>query len=422
MLTALTGAIAFAGAPRKALSREACVDDRPPSPYRRTIETPLGDASRSVAWGAHVEGAAIYDKAFVDALRNERPKALAIGSGLKFGSLHPLSIACEREDGGRFFSTWAEPDDIVALAAQMGAAIRGDALVWNDSLPPWIARLARDRPHNWRTKLQDAYEGHIKMVFEHFEPLKSRQPAQALRWCGIVNEPFEAWGLSEGKFPWRRGAWFDAFETTRGGAPGYIRKAFELSKTYGGNDGPALYLNEAGCESDRFGRTLRPAMLALIRELKDAGCKIDAIGLESHLMPQWMDDPAKPDWRPFSKFLKELEKLGLEVYITELDVNDCSRVETNDRDRLVADYVGSFVSAAMDSPAVAMVTNWDFSDNYSWLRDQSSPESTFSTLARWASCKVEHPACPRPTPYDQNLAPKPARDALARALASRPLR
>jgi endo-1,4-beta-xylanase len=153
--------------------------------------------------------------------------------------------------------------------------------------------------------------------------------------------------------------------------------------------------------------------------LKEAGCKIDAIGLESHLMPQWMDEPARPNWRPFVSFLNDLGALGVQVYLTELDVNDCMLTGADERDRLVADYTGDFVTAAMDSPVVSMVTNWDFSDNYSWLRDDGSPNATFPTLARWANCKSAHPACPRPTIYDQLLAPKAARDALAQALASR---
>jgi endo-1,4-beta-xylanase len=65
-----------------------------------------------------------------------------------------------------------------------------------------------------------------------------------------------------------------------------------------------------------------------------------------------------------------------------------------------------------------MVTNWDFSDNYSWLRADGSPDATYRTLDRWANCAAK-PACPRPTLYDQNLMPKAARTALARALAGK---
>jgi endo-1,4-beta-xylanase len=373
-----------AGGPAPTAAASVCQDADLGRPYRRRIATPLGEADPTVAWGVHLEGATMYDAALVKALGEETPKVLAIGSGLKFGNLHPLSIACEREDHGEFYSTWSEPDEIVTLARRLGATVRGDALVWNDWPPAWIAQLVRDRPPNWRDKLQGAFERHIAVVFQHFDELEARLQSPVMPWCGIVNEPFEAWGLSAGGFPWRTGPWLDAFDADRSGAPGYIRKAFELAEKYSRASRPALYLNEAGCESDRFGKALRPAILSLIANLKEAGCKIDAIGLESHLMPQWMDEPARPNWRPFVSFLNDLGALGVQVYLTELDVNDCMLTGADERDRLVADYTGDFVKAAMDSPLVSMVTNWDFSDNYSWLRDDGSPNATFPTLARWA--------------------------------------
>jgi endo-1,4-beta-xylanase len=235
-------------------------------------------------------------------------------------------------------------------------------------------------------------------------------------WCGLVNEPLEPWSLASGGSPWRTGAWLAAFDATPDGAPGYIHKAFEFAEKYAGSTRTDFYLNEANCESDRFGRAMRPALLKLVEGLMRAGRKIDAVGLEAHLMPQWMDDPRRPDWKPFKKFLDDIAALGLKVYITELDVNDCMIEDMAERDKLVADYTYSFVSTALSCNAVKMVTNWDFSDNYSWYRGDSSPEATFPTLGRWANCGPRW-ACPRPTIYDQSLLPKASRDALARAFA-----
>ena len=395
---------------------QVCQDAKGAQDYRQTNPTPLGDINPKILWGAHLEGAEIYDAPFIETLGREKPRVLAMGSALKFGNLHPLSIACEREADGKIYSTWSEADDIVAVAAKLGAAVRGDALIWNDWLPPWIKALAQDRPKNWREHLQSAFEQHFHDVFAHFDALEQKYPAAPMRWCGVVNEPFESWSLNDGKFPWRKGAWLDAFDATPDGPPGYIRQAFLHAEKFSRASRPALFLNEANCESDRFGAKLRPAMVSLVAGLKQAGCKIDAVGLEAHLFPQWMNDPRRPDWRPFRKFLDELAALEVKIYITELDVLDCLVTDTAERDRLVADYIYSFVSTALDSPATTMVTSWDFSDNYSWLRANGSADATYRTLDRWANCKPQ-PACPRPTLYDQNLAPKAARDALARALA-----
>ncbi|MCW2317519.1 endo-1,4-beta-xylanase [Rhodoblastus acidophilus] len=399
---ALGGLAAAAASSSQADDR--CRDSETAPPYHSSVGWPLGE--NGVLWGAHLEGETVYDSAVIAALAKEKPKTLVIGSGLKFDNLHPLSIACRREYDGKFYSTWAEPDDMAALADRLGADLRGDALIWNDWLPSWITDLARDRPRNWREQLQGAFEQHLRDVFGHF---KGREGAK-LRWCGLVNEPFEAWSLEAGNAPWRQGAWFDAFDPGPKGTPGYIHKAFEIAASCAGET--ALFLNEANCENDRFGPKLRPALLALVAELKQAGRRIDAVGLESHLMPQWMANPLRPDWRPFRKFLDDLAALDVKIYITELDVLDCAASGVAARDQLVADYFRSFVAAALEQPATVMVTNWDFSDNYSWLRED------LANLAEWTQCGRKL-ACPRPTPYDQALAPKLARDALGRSLAVR---
>ena len=296
--------------------------------------------------------------------------------------------------------------------------MRGDALVWNDWLPGWITSLAREKPKGWRDSLQQAYEQNFEGVFEHLEALDRQYKTRMTPWCGVVNEPFAYWTVSGGKPGWRQGAWLDAFDAMPDGTPGYIHRAFEYAAKYSHVSHPALYLNEANCDTDKYGALLRPAMLALVDSLQSAGRRIDAIGLESHLQPEWMDDLQRPDWRPFVRFLKDLQERGIAIYITELDVNDCSLWDIEERDKLVANYTRSFVSAALEVPAVKMITNWDFADGGSWYRADGTPESTFPTLGRWAKC-LKHPACPRPTIYDQDLAPKPARDALAQALSSR---
>lgn len=295
--------------------------------------------------------------------------------------------------------------------------MRGDAFVWNDWLPAWVVELAAGRPVGWRDRLREAFEAHFETIFAHFDELDRRYDTHVMRWCGLVNEPFAYWSASGGRPAWRKGAWLDAYDADVDGAPGYIHRAFELAEKYGRKSRPALFVNEANCDNDLYGPLIRPAMLALVDSLQRAGHRIEAVGLESHLQPQWMNDPLRPDWRSFVEFLEALRARGVAAYITELDVNDCSLTDMGARDRLVADYTRTFVSAALEVPTVTMVTSWDFADGVSWYRDDSSPASTYPTLGRWRKC-LARPACPRPAIYDQDFAPKPARDALAQALSS----
>ena len=172
------------------------------------------------------------------------------------------------------------------------------------------------------------------------------------------------------------------------------------------------------CDEDRFSAVVRPSLLRLVDFLQRAGRKVDAVGLECHLMPQWMRDPRNPDWKPFAAFLADLARRGVAIYLTELDVNDCSVRDAAERDAMVERYTRSFVAAALEVPAVTMVTNWDFSDKYSWLREDGTPSAVYPSLAKWADC-VARPPCPRPDIYDQSMRPKIVRDGLAQALRAR---
>jgi len=414
----LLGAVA-AAAGGSAGGAERICHDAPPAPtYKADAHAPLGEIDPHIGWGVHIEGAEVHDAAFLAAIAREKPNLFAIGSSLKFGNLHPLSIAFEREGDGRRVSTWTELDDIVRHARKSGAVTRGDAMIWNDWLPNWVKDLAANRPDGWRQTLNEAFERDFEEIGAHLDGLDRAHGVSVMPWRGLVNEPFAYWSMGKGAPSWRQGAWLDAFDAKPDGVPGYIHKAFECAEKSFRASKPALYLNEANCENDRYGPVLRPAMLALLDSLQGAGRKVDAIGLEGHLQPEWMDDPLRPDWRPFVAFLKDLQKRGVAIYITELDVNDCLLADLARRDRLVADYTYSFVAAALEVPAVTMVTNWDFADSASWYRDDSSPESAYRQLGRWPKC-LARPACPRPTIYDENFAPKAARDALARAFEGR---
>lgn len=87
--------------------------------------------------------------------------------------------------------------------------------------------------------------------------------------------------------------------------------------------------------------------------------------------------------------------------ITELDVEDQGLpVDVSARDRRIAGVYEDYLSVVLDEPAVVAVLTWGLSDRSTWL-------STYA--ARDDKAPV------RPLPFDSNLKPKLARNAIARA-------
>lgn len=401
-LRGLAGAaVALAAGPARA---GYCRDIDPPTEPAQIGGPPLGAATQRVRWGTAIEAPALYDPKLVAAVIAEAPKCLAIGSGVKF----PILYTQESDEPAP--ERWRECDAVAALGAKLGIPLRADCLAWNDWLPEWVTRLAADRPEGWDRRLRHQFEASFRSILGHLAALGARDPRIDIRWCGLVNEPFNPWLRNGDLAGWRTGAWLDAYGMAEDGVPAYIHEAFMLATRYAA-PGLAFFINEAHCDNDHYGPIVRPALLKLVDALQKRGDRVDAVGLESHLMPQWMTTPDRPDWRPFTAFLRELARRGVEIFVTELDVNDCATDGYAARDARVGAYMRSFVEAALQVPAVTMVTDWDFSDRYSWLRSTG----VYPEFTRWAQC-VPDPACPRPTIYDENMHPKPGRRDLFEGL------
>ena len=90
------------------------------------------------------------------------------------------------------------------------------------------------------------------------------------------------------------------------------------------------------------------------------------------------------------------------ILITELDVlDDGLPADSAERDAAIADAYRLYLDTALAEPAVAAVITFGLSDRYTWLQEDYPRED-------------EEPR--RPLPFDDELQPKPAYDALASAL------
>lgn len=352
--------VAAALAPTIAGARAGAADDTIP---------PLFDAAAKcgLRFGAAIDRE-IFDDPQYAALAARHAAVIGNINALKFDWLRPNS----------FTADYTTADKLVAFAEQHGKPFLGHTLIWNDWPPPWLTALGRKEK--------------AATFAAHIDEVMGRYRGRIATWV-VVNEPFSPWDRQPGHY--RLGPWFSTF------GPDYIARA--LRRARAADPSARLILNEAFCERrDDIGAAVRPALLRLVKTLRDADVPFDAVGLQGHVQPQHgLDHDA------YVRFMDQLAAEKVELEITELDVDD-SRIPGNaaQRDAAVAEHYRAFVAAVMRVPALTAITTWGLSDKYSWYHEVAQKENPLA------------PHQPRTHPFDNAGQPKAAFHALIERLSS----
>jgi len=165
----------------------------------------------------------------------------------------------------------------------------------------------------------------------------------------------------------------------------------------------SLHLNDYSlCFQTEWAEAKRQRFLEIIRKLIKQGTPLHGIGIQAHLRAKYGFDA-----QAVSFFINELEKLGLEVHISELDVNDASLpADREQRDQLVADIYREAIDTFLKFESVKKITFWGFTDKHNHIALGYAPDSRKDGDSR-------------PALFDNQLKPKKSFWAVARALESR---
>lgn len=279
----------------------------------------------------------------------------------------------------RFQFTRAEA--LLSFAVQHNQKLRGHNLCWHEQLPSWFAQLAT--PEN----AADLLRRHIANVAGHF--------AGHIHSWDVVNEAVHVEdGRPDGL---RNSKWLQLL------GPDYIGIAFRAAAK--ADPKALLTYNDYDIEQDgpKF-EAKRKAVLQLLTSMRRQNIPIQALGLQSHLRAA----TKLPDWTPLHQFITAVEKLDLEIFVTELDVNDSGLPDNlAERDQIVADWYRDYLGNVLQHKAVKSVLTWGLTDRDSWL---NSPKRL--QVARFH----------RGLPFDAELEPKPAFYAMVEALSAAPPR
>ena len=279
---------------------------------------------------------------------------------------------------------FTDADSLVSFAETEKMKVRGHNFVWHEALPGWFAGTVN----------KDNAE---KFLVDHIHTVGGRYKGKMHSW-DVVNEAI--W-IPDGRADGLRSSspWFQML------GPSYIDLAFRTARE--ADPTALLTYNDYGIEydGDDEGKK-RTAVLALLRRMKADKVPLDALGIQSHLHAISKDG--------FGRGVRELidgaNALGLQVFITELDVNDdaVATADVAERDQIVASVYHSYLTAALDGPEVKAVLSWGASDKNTWLNHGTK-------------FRKQHPErLQRPLPFAPDYAPSPTffavRDSFDKAM------
>ncbi|MBW4658260.1 MAG: endo-1,4-beta-xylanase [Drouetiella hepatica Uher 2000/2452] len=294
-----------------------------------------------------------------------------------------------RPDINRF--NLSSSDGLAQFAAQHKLLFRGHPLVWHEANPEWL-----------KNKLNDpnaSYEEVRNLLVNNVSTIVQRYAGQVHSW-DVVNEAIEPGDRRSDSL--RITPWFKRL------GPDYIELAFWTAAE--ADPRALLVYNDNGLEYDTsYHDQRRDGVLRLLSDLKSKNVPVKALGIQAHL--NQLDE--KGNRRQFNpdkmrSFLQEVANLGLKILITELDVTDQSLpADLSQRDRIVAETYGEFLSVVLEQPAVIAIITWGLSDAHSWLID-FAPRSDGLPV--------------RSLPFDADFNRKLAWNAIAIALDNAPIR
>jgi len=275
---------------------------------------------------------------------------------------------------------WRKADLLVEYCEDVSLLCRGHTLLWQEGTPKWVRR-------------KEYSQSTAELLTTHISTVVSRYKGRIFSW-DVVNE---ALGDEDGK----GGGLRETFWSQELGLD-HVDLAFRTAAEADPN--AILTYNENQLTgSDQQTAEKRSALISLVEGMQGRGVPIHAVGIQSHL-----SSCNSFDEDTYARFLGDIADLGLQIFLTELDVSDrCFPSEYAVRDENVASLVEAVLTVALENSATKLITTWGLSDRYNW----------------WNDVLDRHDGLPmRSHVYDEAMLRKPVWQSIAGALERAPAR
>jgi endo-1,4-beta-xylanase len=293
---------------------------------------------------------------------------LVAENAMKWSSLRPSPTTYDFTAADRLFQ----------FAAQNGQLVRGHNLCWHEQLPRWFAAYTtRDNAR--------------QLLVEHIQTVAGRYAGRVHSWDVVNEAALVSDGRADGL---RKSPWLELI------GPEYIELAFATAAK--ADPQAKLTYNDYDVELDTPEQTAkRSQMLILLRRLHARRIPVQAVGIQSHLLAFGPRPGAG-----LVGLIREAAKMGMEAYVTEMDVNTRTLPGGPElQDAAVAEVYKSYLELLLPEPNLKAVLTWGVSHDRSWLNHSRE---------KWAL--RPDGARQRPLPFDDDFQPTPAFFAMRSAL------
>jgi len=252
---------------------------------------------------------------------------------------------------------WDNADKIVAFAEKNKQTLTGHCLIWHSQVPNWFFVDAEGKPATPEV-LKERMKQHIYAVVGRY---KGR-----IKGWDVVNEAFEDNGS------YRNSKFYKIL------GKDFIKYAFQFAHEADPN--AELYYNDYNVETP----AKCDGIVQLVKELKAAGLRIDAVGSQSHM------HMINPTVEAAETSFKKLKAAGVHILITEWDISilpspyeganiSTSMAYTKEmdpyREGVPADVQEKWNKRMLDmfglflkyEDVIDRVTVWGVTDNGTWL-------------------------------------------------------
>ena len=233
--------------------------------------------------------------------------------------------------------------------------VRGHVLVWHSQMPDWFFKENFDDDGAWVSKevMIKRLENYIKNLMQ---TLKDEYPEVEFYAWDVVNEAFSEQGTmreaGSNNIVSGQSAWVKVF-----GDDSFINYAFKFARQYA-PEGCKLFYNDY----NEYTPAKRDGIIKKIKELVKEG-NIDGIGMQSHIGMSY------PSIELYEEAFRKYDELGLEIHITELDIDQKSNSQESmlDLAQRYQDVFNLFKKLVNEGVNLTAVITWGISDSSSWI-------------------------------------------------------